>query len=105
MVSSPDRAALLRLHDRLPALPLAYSADNPDAVERLESDPALAADVAAISAFHGLVDARLIRWAHARGMQVIAWTVDGGRRLAHLVRVGVDGVTTANLAVLRALGR
>ena len=104
LVSSPDRAALLRLHDRLPALPLAYSAGNPDAVERLESDPVLAADVAAISTFHGLVDARLIRWAHARGLQVIAWTVDGGRRLAHLVQVGVDGVTTANLAVLRALG-
>jgi glycerophosphoryl diester phosphodiesterase len=104
MVSSPDRAAILLLHDRLPAVPLLYSVVNAATVDHLESDPALARALTGMSAFQGLVDASLLRWAHARGLTVIAWTIDGGQRLAQLVRLGVDGVTTANLAVLRSLG-
>jgi glycerophosphoryl diester phosphodiesterase len=104
IVSTADRGALLVLRDRLPGAQLVYSAGRPAAVERLRADPALAASLSAISAFQGLVDADLLRWAHARHLKVFAWTVDGGPRLAQLVRLGVDGVTTANLAVLRALG-
>jgi hypothetical protein len=32
-----------------------------------------------------------------------AWTVSDGQRLNELVRLGADGITTANLAILRAL--
>jgi glycerophosphoryl diester phosphodiesterase len=35
---------------------------------------------------------------------ILAWTVNDGQRLSQLVRLGVDGITTANLAILRALG-
>jgi len=104
VVSTPDRGAVMVLRDRLPGVQLVYSAGGPAAVERLQADPALVAAVSAISAFQGLVDADLLRWAHARDLKVFAWTVEGGPRLAQLVRLGVDGVTTANLAVLRALG-
>ena len=31
------------------------------------------------------------------------WTVNDGQRLNELVRLGIDGVTTANLAILQAL--
>ncbi len=34
---------------------------------------------------------------------VLAWTVGDGRRLGQLLDLGVDVITTANLAVLRAL--
>jgi len=105
MVSSPDRATLLLLHDRFPSVQLLYSADNFAAVERLQSDPDLVAAVRGTSAYHGVVDATLLRWAHAHDLKVIAWTVNDGQRLAQLTRLGVDGITTANLAVLRSLGR
>ena len=104
MVSSPNRATLLLLHERLPTVQLLYSADNFAAVERLRSDPALVAAVSGMSAYHGVVDATLLRWAHAHDLKVIAWTVNDGQQLAQLTRLGVDGITTANLAVLRSLG-
>jgi glycerophosphoryl diester phosphodiesterase len=104
MVSSPDRAALLLLHDRLPGVQLLYSAADSAALDRLKSDEVLVAALTGLSAFQGLVDASFVRWAQAHQLQVIAWTVDGGQRLAQLLRLGVDGVTTANLAVLRSLG-
>ena len=105
MVSSPDRATLLLLHDRFPSVQLLYSADNFAAVQRLQSDPALVAAVTGTSAYHdGVVDATLLRWAHAHDLKVIAWTVNDGKRLAQLTRLGADGITRANLAVLRSLG-
>jgi glycerophosphoryl diester phosphodiesterase len=104
MVSSPDRVALLLLHDRLPTVTLVSSVPDPAALNRLQSDPALVSAIAGLSAFESLVDANLVAWAHQRDLKVIAWTVDGGARLAELVQLGVDGITSANLAVLRALG-
>jgi glycerophosphoryl diester phosphodiesterase len=104
MVSSPDRAALVRLNHRLPDVTLLGSVADPVALSRLQSDPFLVSIIGGITAFHGLVDTNLVAWAHQAGLKVIAWTVAGGRRLVQLARHGVDGITTANLAVLRELG-
>jgi glycerophosphoryl diester phosphodiesterase len=104
VVSSPDRAALVLLNHRLPAVTLLSSVSDPAALNRLRSDPLLVSIIAGVSAFHGLVDTNLVAWAHQTGLKVIAWTVDDGTRLVELIRQGVDGITTANLAVLRELG-
>ena len=42
-------------------------------------------------------------WLHEQHLLVLAWTVNDVHRLNALVRDGVDGVTTANLAILQAL--
>jgi len=49
------------------------------------------------------VDAGLVSWMHQRRLLVLAWTVNDGQRLNELIRLGIDGVTTANLAILQAL--
>jgi len=49
------------------------------------------------------VDANLVTWAHRHKLLILAWTVNDGQRLNQLVRLGVDGITTANLAILRTL--
>ena len=36
-------------------------------------------------------------------MLILAWTVNDSQRFNQLVRLGVDGITTAFLAILRAL--
>jgi glycerophosphoryl diester phosphodiesterase len=59
---------------------------------------------AACQVFQGLVDANLVGWVHEHGLLILAWTVNDSQRLNQLVRLGVDSVTTANLAILRALG-
>ncbi len=46
----------------------------------------------------------LVAWLRQHKLLVLAWTVNDGQRFNELVRLGVNGITTANLAILRALG-
>jgi glycerophosphoryl diester phosphodiesterase len=103
MISSTDPGALLYLHRRLPDVTLLFSVAGPDAVHQVQSDPALQKAIGGVSVFQGLVDANLVTWVHRHSLLILAWTVNDGRRLNQLVRLGVDGITTANLAILRAL--
>jgi glycerophosphoryl diester phosphodiesterase len=104
MISSGDPAALRYLHGRLPDVTLLFSVSGPDAVHQLHADPALQKAIGGISVFQGLVDASLVAWAHQHELTVLAWTVNDSQRFNQLVRLGVDGITAANLAILRALG-
>jgi glycerophosphoryl diester phosphodiesterase len=81
-----------------------FSVNGPDAVHQLQSDPALQKAIGGASVFQGLVDTNLVAWLHRHKLLILAWTVNDGRRLNELVRLDVDGITTANLAILRALG-
>lgn len=104
MISSGDASSLLYLHGRLPGITMLFSVNGPDAVRQLQSDPALQQAIGGASVFQGLVDANLVAWLHQHKLLILAWTVNDGPRLNELVRLGVDGITTANLAILRALG-
>ena len=103
MISSSDQGALLYLHSRLPDVTLLFTLAGPDAVHQLQSDPALQKAIGGVSAFQGLVDADLVAWVHRHKLLILAWTVNDSQRLNQLVRLGVDGITTANLAILRVL--
>jgi glycerophosphoryl diester phosphodiesterase len=103
MISSSDQDALLYLHSRLPDVTLLFTLAGPDAVHQLQSSPALQQAIGGVSAFQGLVDANLVTWVHQRKLRILAWTVNDSERLNQLVRLGVDGITTANLAILRTL--
>jgi glycerophosphoryl diester phosphodiesterase len=102
MISSDDQEALLYLHTRLPDVTLLFSVNGPDALHQLQSDPTLQQAIGGASVFQGLVDANLVTWGHRHKLLVLAWTVNDSQRLNELVRLGVDGITTANLANLRA---
>ena len=103
MISSRDSSALLYLHHRLPDVTMLFTLAGPGAVHQLQSDPALQKAIGGVSAFQGLVDANLVTWVHRHHLLILAWTVNDSQRLNQLVRQGVDGITTANLAILRAL--
>jgi len=103
MISSRDQSALLYLHSRLPGVTLLFSVAGPDAVHQLQSDPALQQAIGGVSVFKGLVDASLVSWVHQHKLLILAWTVNDSQRFNQLVRLGVDGITTANLAILRAV--
>lgn len=104
MISSRDPGALLYLHRRLPGLTLLFSVAFPDAVRQLQSDHGLQEAIGGASVFQGLVDTNLVTWMHQHKLIILAWTVNDGQRFNQLVRLGVDGITTANLAILRAVG-
>jgi glycerophosphoryl diester phosphodiesterase len=103
MISSREQGALLYLHSRLPDVTLLFSMAGPDAVHQLQSGPALQKAIGGASVFQGLVDVNLVSWVHRHKLLILAWTVNDSQRLNQLVRLGVDGITTANLAILRAL--
>jgi glycerophosphoryl diester phosphodiesterase len=103
MISSRDQSALLYLHSRLPKVTLLFSVASPDAVHQLQSDPALQKAIDGVSVFRGLVDMNLVTWVHQHKSLILAWTVNDRESFNQLVRLGVDGITTANLAILRAL--
>ena len=104
MVSTRDAAAIEYLRPRLPAaVMLLFSVPFPHAVAQIRRDGALTNAVGGISVFQGLVDANLVRWAHSRNLVVLAWTVNDSNHLNQQLHLGVDGITTGNLAILQAL--
>ena len=104
MISSGDQGALLYLHSRLPGVTMLFSVGGPDAVHQFQTNGELQKAIGGASVFQGLVDANLVGWAHQHKLLILAWTVNDSQHFNRLVRLGVDGITTANLAILRALG-
>jgi glycerophosphoryl diester phosphodiesterase len=104
MIVSGDREALSFLHSRLPEVTMFFSVGGPNAVHQLQTDPVLQKAIGGASVFQGLIDPNLVAWAHVHKLKILAWTVNDSERFNQLVRLGVYGITTANLAILRALG-
>ncbi len=50
-----------------------------------------------------VVDHRLVKAAHAAGLQVHAWTVNDRQEMEHLLDLGVDGIVTDRPDILRQL--
>jgi glycerophosphoryl diester phosphodiesterase len=103
MFSSPDPQALRYLHTRLPGATLLLTLTNSQAVAQLRADPTLQRAIGGVSAAQSLVTSSLVQWLHGMNLIVVAWTVTDGSQLNDLIRLGVDGITTPNLAILRAL--
>ena len=93
IVSSFNIDSVDRMHRVDPSLPCAwlfFQMTDPVSVV----DRAVAHEMAAIHPFDNLVDAAMVRRAHAAGLAVNVWTVDDPERMAALVAMGVDGICT-----------
>ncbi|MFI5831529.1 glycerophosphodiester phosphodiesterase [Streptomyces sp. NPDC051578] len=64
---------------------------------------AVAAQVPESQAGVRVVDRRFVRTAHARGLQVHVWTVNEPERMEALLDLGVDGIMTDRIDILRTV--
>jgi glycerophosphoryl diester phosphodiesterase len=74
------------------------------AAARLGTLPRLGADCLQVPLRHGrvpIVTRRFVRAAHRRGLPVHVWTIDDERTMHALLDLGVDGVMTDRLELLR----
>jgi glycerophosphoryl diester phosphodiesterase len=109
IVSSFNPLSLLRVGRRcLAPLGLIYPGDSGPLWKRLLLKKPWTAPIVAAYAVHprqDLVDAELVRQAHARGLAVNTWTVDDEARIRELVRLRVTGIISDRPDVaLRVVG-
>ncbi|WP_411106598.1 glycerophosphodiester phosphodiesterase [Streptomyces sp. cmx-4-9] len=64
---------------------------------------AVAAQVPEVQSGIRVVDRRFVRTAHERGLQVHVWTVNEPQRMEALLDLGVDGIMTDRIDILRTV--
>lgn len=94
--------SLLRLvRKTIPEMPIFYSVDVRAQLDLFLKIIARERPPDGISCRHSLLDAETIARLRARGMTVIAWTVDDGDRARDLIRAGADAITTHEIVEIR----
>jgi hypothetical protein len=104
VLMSRSLETLMRLKERLPNAHMYLSVPNRDAFDRLVAQHELAPQLDGISMQHSQITDDIMATLKARDQRIIAWTVNDLSRVNELVRLGVDGITTDNLAILSLLG-
>ncbi len=116
LVCSLDRSSLRRLRSLAPEIPrsLSYPADRGQLSERRGFAAAVPAalrlmrellphrighwldrtEASAVTLHHGVVSVEVVRACHARGVAVIAWTVNDESVASRLKAVGIDAIIT-----------
>jgi glycerophosphoryl diester phosphodiesterase len=93
VVSSFDPLVLNRLRTESEDVVLGFISSNPGIVDTAES-----AGFDAVNLRHTDVDDFIVADAHARGLAVNVWTVDGEEDLRRMIDLGVDQVITNRVA-------
>lgn len=104
IVATRDRASLDLFAASYPAAIRLLSIGDRHALGRFMADPAEQELIDGITIRHTLLDETSAAWLQAESFLVLAWTVNDVGRMNELVRVGVDAITTDNLAIMRLLG-
>lgn len=98
-------ANTLRLFaERAPEVLRFYGAGNGDRLSLIDDDPSFAAIVDGVTIRDYLIDEERAAWLEERHLLTVAWTVNDLARVNELVELGVDGITTDNLAIVGLLG-
>jgi glycerophosphoryl diester phosphodiesterase len=106
--SSQSWNLLRAVADHCPGVDLFYSIDVTAKLDLFFSVNERDQRPRGVSCKHTLLTKEIVEMLHARGLLVLAWTVDDVGRARELVAMGVDGLTTHHVAGFRsalAIGR
>jgi hypothetical protein len=96
--------SLSRLRERLPDVHLYLSVPDRATFDETMPNHPFAPRLDGVTIQHDAIDASVVATIRANNQRIIAWTVNDLPRVNELVRLGVDGITSDNLAILRLLG-
>jgi glycerophosphoryl diester phosphodiesterase len=104
IVSSRDPVTLSLLMHQAPSAFRFLSVPDQATLDRVYRDYDLNATIEGVSIRQSLLEAESATQLRALGLIIVAWTVNDLTRVNELVRLGVDGITTDNLAIMKLLG-
>lgn len=104
VVASRENWILRALRVRAPSAILLKSVADRATIEELLQNDSLLAVIDGITVRHTLLDQDIAVWLQHEGLLVFAWTVNDMNRVNELMALGVDGITSDNLAILNLLG-
>lgn len=104
VIATNDRGSLHFFADRMPEILRFSSVGDRGELNALRKDPELVALVNGVSIQEALVDEETAGWLNERSLRVLAWTVNDLDRANDLIRLGVDAITTDNLALMALFG-
>jgi len=101
VASSQHWPILRRVKELAPEVAQFYSVDVPEKLDLFLSVADRDLQPAGVSCRHTLLTQDRVAELHARGLKVVAWTVDDLDRAQELAGWGIDGITTHRVADLR----
>lgn len=100
IVSSRSPWVLQLLRVRAPEAILLLSVPHDAALRAMQNNEPLLETIDGITVRHTALDADHAAWLADQGLLVFAWTVEDLERVNELMRLGVDGITSDNLAIV-----
>ncbi len=105
IVTGRDSSVLAELRRRAPGAVYLLSVPDREFLDReLRDNTATRETIDGVTIQESALDDETIAWLGDQGILVFAWTVNDLDRVNELMRIGVDGITTDNLAILTLLG-
>jgi hypothetical protein len=103
LLVSGNVTTLAMFQRRAPNVLRFYGASPRGRLAAFMQDDELVRMVDGLNLRHDLIDRAVAEWTRAHGLLLIAWTVNDPRRVTDLIELGVDAITTDNLAIIEAL--
>ncbi|MBI4301121.1 MAG: glycerophosphodiester phosphodiesterase [Chloroflexi bacterium] len=104
IISSRDPQVLKLVMERAPQAIRLLSISSARRFEELQKDEALQMLINGVTIKHQILNEERATWLHEKGVLVFVWTVNDLHRVNALVKYGVSGIATDNLAIMELLG-
>lgn len=104
IVSSRSPWVLNYLRERLPNVVLLLSVPDDTSLTSMQNNSLLLDAIDGITVRHTVLTAEKAAWLRDHNLLIFAWTVNDLERVNELIRMGVDGITTDNLAIVSLFG-